>query len=115
MRTYNNEHKHGTDTALQHAQEEAQCVDTLVVVADGGQDQSETPEHHGAGSHALNRVPLSQNHARVGANDEAEIEDGRNHGVPVVREQVQTLAETKEGLLFYPKVALTNPSHLHRP
>ena len=96
--TYNDEHKHGANSGFEHAEEEALGIHALVVVADGGQDQRQAPESDGGGRDALDRVPLGENHAGIGADDEAEIEDGRNPRVAVAHQQVEIRAQAEQSL-----------------
>ena len=76
-------HEHGTDATLQKAQEEALRIQVLVVTANNCQDKTDSPDCNDHGCNTLDREALGKIHGRVGSDDEAEIEDGCRHGVPV--------------------------------
>ena len=97
--TYNDEHKHRADTALEDTEEEALRIHALVVVAHGRQDEGQAPECHRCGGDALDGVPLGEDHAWVGADDEAEIEDGSHPRVAHAHE-VEISSQAEEGLAW---------------
>lgn len=81
--TYDNEHEQGTDTTLEKSKTESLRVEPLPIVADSGKDEAETPECNDNTGNSLNGEALGKNHGRIGAKNEAKVEDGGRPGISV--------------------------------
>lgn len=93
-----NDHEHRTDSTLQKTEKEALSIEVLVVPADDRQDQTDAPEGYNTRCDTLDGKALSQEHGRIGSDNESKVEDGRRHRVSVTCSQVKIIAEPKQSL-----------------
>lgn len=68
--TNHNHHKHRTDAALQHPEEEALGIQRLIVVARRCQDETNPPNCNRERGHMVDGVSLRESHSRVRADNE---------------------------------------------
>jgi hypothetical protein len=94
---YNNEHEQGADSTLEEAEAESLSVQSLIICADGGKDQAETPKRDDDACHTLDGESLSKNHSRICADDEAEVENRGRPGVSITG-QLEVVTKSKDCL-----------------